>query len=286
MREVVRSRAYNTFLRKSLHIRDVRDTGIFLRFTRLFDYVHVLVLIFPLILLISPADLFSSKTALVFVANLCLTAFGYMYNDLEDAEDDYHDLEKRKRNPVSSGEITRRQSYFFNLVLVSAGLYLFSLISPLVLVLGGVFTMVGFVYSWRTLRLKSRPILDLVSHVIFLGAFQFLTTYAAFRPLDLSVIPFLMIVVPFSLMNEVIHEMKDYDVDKETKIKNTVQRFEGFDITKLLIVIVAIIVVGSAVIVYTIRPEQRIASLTISLLLGVPAIYRMNARVSRIAQAS
>lgn len=263
----------------------MRDTGIFLRFTRLFDYVHVLVLIFPLIFLISPADLFSSKTVLVFFANLCLTAFGYMYNDLEDAEDDYHDVEKRERNPVASGEITRRQSYFFNLVLVSAGLYLFSLISALVLVLGGVFTLVGFVYSWRTLRLKSRPILDLVSHVIFLGAFQFLTTYAAFRPLDLSVIPFLMIVVPFSLMNEVIHEMKDYDVDKETKINNTVQRFEGFDMKKLLIAIVAVIVVGSAVIVYTIRPEQRIVSLTTSLLLGVPMIYRLNARVSRIAQA-
>jgi len=276
---------YNTFLKKLSHIRDMRDTGIFLRFTRLFDYVHVLVLIFPLIFLISPADLFSSKTVLVFFANLCLTAFGYMYNDLEDAEDDYHDVEKRERNPVASGEITRRQSYFFNLVLVSAGLYLFSLISALVLVLGGVFTLVGFVYSWRTLRLKSRPILDLVSHVIFLGAFQFLTTYAAFRPLDLSVIPFLMIVVPFSLMNEVIHEMKDYDVDKETKINNTVQRFEGFDMKKLLIAIVAVIVVGSAVIVYTIRPEQRIVSLTTSLLLGVPMIYRLNARVSRIAQA-
>jgi 4-hydroxybenzoate polyprenyltransferase len=208
-----------------------------------------------------------------------------MFNDLEDAEDDYHDVEKRERNPVASGEITRRQSYFFNLVLVSAGLYLFSLISPLVLVLGGVFTLVGFVYSWRTLRLKSRPILDLVSHVIFLGALQLLTTYAAFRPLDLSVIPYLMIVVPFSLMNEVIHEMGDFDVDKQTEINNTVQRFEGFDLTKLLFAMLATVVIGCSIIVFTIPQEYRMISLSISLFFGVPMFYKMNARVSRIVQA-
>jgi len=97
----------------------MHDTGFYLRFTRLGDYIHVLFFIFPLIFLISPADLFSYKTVVVFLANLCLTAFGYMFNDLEDAEDDYHDVEKRKRNPIASGEITRKQSYLFNLFLVS-----------------------------------------------------------------------------------------------------------------------------------------------------------------------
>ncbi len=260
-------------------------SGFFFRFTRLFDYVHVLVLIFPLIFLVSPADIFTYKAATVFLANFCLTAFGYMYNDLEDAEDDYHDIEKRKRNPVAGGEITRRQSYFLNLVLVSVGLYLFSLINPLALVLGVAFALAGFVYSWRTLRLKSRPIWDLVSHVLFLGAFQLLTTYAAFRPLDLSVVPYLMIVVPFSLMNEVIHEMGDFEVDKQTEINNTVQRFEGFDLTKLLIAMLATVVIGCSIIVLTIPQEYRILSLSISLFFGVPMFYRMNARVSRIVQA-
>jgi 4-hydroxybenzoate polyprenyltransferase len=263
----------------------MREAGIFLRFTRLFDYVHVLVLLFPLILLISPGDLFSYRTVIVFLANLCLTAFGYMYNDLEDADDDYHDVEKRRRNPVASGEITKRQSSLFNLILVSAGLFLYSLISPLVFMLGIVFALVGFVYSWNTLKLKSRPILDLVSHVIFLGALQFLTTFAAFRPLDLSVVPYLMIIVPFSLMNEVIHEMGDFEVDKQTKINNTVQRFEGFDLTKLLIAMLATVVIGCSIIVFTIHPEYRIITISISLFFGVPMIYRMNARVTRIAQA-
>lgn len=260
------------------------NNGIFFRFTRLGDYVHVLFLIFPLIFLISPANLFSYRTVIIFLANLCLTAFGYMFNDLEDAEDDYHDVEKRIRNPIASGEITRRQSYLFNLFLLSVGLLLLLSISPFVFVLGIIYALVGFVYSWKSLRLKSRPILDLVSHVLFLGVLQFLTTYAAFRPLDLFVAPFLMIIVPFSLMNEVIHEMKDFDVDKKTKINNTAQRFEGFDITKLMIAMVVIIVIGCSIIVLTVPLKYRIIGLSISLLLGIPMIYRMNARVSRITQ--
>lgn len=258
------------------------DTRIFFRFTRLGDYVHVLFLIFPLIFLISPADIYSFKTVVIFLANLCLTAFGYMFNDLEDAEDDYHDVEKRIRNPIANGEITRRQSLLFNMFLLSLGLLLLLSISPFVFLLGIIYAFVGFGYSWKNLRLKSRPILDLVSHVLFLGVLQFLTTYAAFRPLDIFIVPFLMIIVPFSLMNEIIHEMKDFDVDKKTKINNTVQRFEGFDITRLMMASIVMIVIGCSIIVFAVPPKYRIISFSISLLVGIPMIHRMNARVTRI----
>jgi len=165
------------------------------------------------------------------------------------------------------------------------GLLLLLSIGPFVFLLGIIYAFVGFVYSWRSLRLKSRPILDLVSHVLFLGGLQFLTTYTAFRPLDLFVVPFLMIIVPVSLMNEVIHEMKDFDIDKKTKINNTVQRFEGFNVTKLMIAMVAIIVIGCSIIAFSIPPRYRTFGLSISLLFGFTMIYRMNARVSRITQA-
>ncbi len=122
--------------------------------------------------------------------------------------------------------------------------------------------------------------------MLFLGVLQFLTTYAAFRPLDLFVVPFLMIIVPISLMNEVIHEMIDFDVDKKTKINNTVQRFEGFDVIKLMIAMVAIIVIGCSIIAFSVLPRYRAIGLSISLLFGITMIYRMNSRVSRIMQAN
>lgn len=260
------------------------DSHLFFRFTRLGDYVHILVLLFPVIFLISPESLFTYKALVVFVANLCLTAYGYMYNDLEDAVDDYHDLEKRKRNPVASGEITRNQSYAANLALLGVGLALLAYVGVFALVLGVVFAFVGFLYSWRPLRLKSMPVWDVVSHVLFLGVQQLLITFVAFRPLDLLVVPFLMIIVPFSLMNEIMHELLDFDVDRDTEISNTVQMFGGFDVRRLLLVLSVIVVVGAAIVVYSLSAEYRVAGLGISLAIVGPAIYKMNERVARITQ--
>lgn len=260
------------------------DSHLFFRFTRLGDYVHILVLLFPVIFLISPESLFTYKALVVFVANLCLTAYGYMYNDLEDAVDDYHDLEKRKRNPVASGEITRNQSYAANLALLGVGWALLAYVGVFALVLGVVFAFVGFLYSWRPLRLKSMPVWDVVSHVLFLGVQQLLITFVAFRPLDLLVVPFLMIIVPFSLMNEIMHELLDFDVDRDTEISNTVQMFGGFDVRRLLLVLSVIVVVGAAIVVYSLSAEYRVAGLGISLAIVGPAIYKMNERVARITQ--
>jgi len=239
-------------------------------------------LLFPVIYLISPANLFTYKTLIVFAANLCLTAFGYMYNDLEDAVDDYQDLEKRKRNPVASGEISRNQSLLVNLVILGAGLLMLAYVSSFVFFLGVVFAFVGFFYSWRTLRLKSTPIWDVISHVIFLGTLQFLITYAAFRPLDLHAIPYLMIIAPFSLMNEIMHELIDFEVDKETEISNTVQMFGGFNVRKLLIALSVTVIIGASLIVLSLSPQYRVVGLAISLLIMVPALYQMNMRVSKI----
>ena len=258
------------------------NSHIFFRFTRLWDYAHMLLLLFPVIFLISPANLFTYKALMVFAANLCLTAFGYMYNDLEDAVDDYHDLEKRERNPVASGEITRNQSFLANLVILGAGLLMLAYVSSFVFFLGVVFSFVGFLYSWRTLRLKSTPIWDVVSHVIFLGANQFLITYAAFRPLDLHALPYLMIIVPFSLMNEIMHELIDFEVDKETEISNTVQMLSGFNVRKLLVILSVTVIIGVSLIVLSLSAQYRVVGLAISILIVIPAIYRMNLRVAKV----
>ena len=253
------------------------DIEILVRLTRIYRYLHVLILIFPLIFLISPKNLFSYTTVVIFLANLFLTTFGFTFNDVEDAEDDYHDIEKKKRNPISSGELTKKQGYLFSLFLLFAGLFLLLFISPFVFFLGLIFAFVGFFYSWKSLRLKSIPIIDLISHVIFLGVLQFFITYLAFRPLDLFVIPFLMIIIPFSLMEEIFGELRDFDVDKKTNINNTIQKFEGFDIKKLLITLSVIVITGFSIIIFTIPPKYKIINLSISLFISIAAIFKMNA---------
>ena len=120
--------------------------------------------------------------------------------------------------------------------------------------------------------------------MIFLGVLQFLITYLAFRPLDSFVIPFLMIIIPFSMMNEIIHELKDYDVDEITNITNTVQKFERSAIKKGLIILASIATIGFSVIIFTMPPENWLINVSMSLFLGIAALFRLNARASIITQ--
>lgn len=252
--------------------------GILVRLTRIQYYLPVVLLVFPLIFLISPDDFFTHKTLIIFLSNLFLTAFGFTFNDVEDATDDYYDFEKRKRNPISSGELTHKQSYFISFTLLSLGLFLLLFVSYYVFLLGIIFAFGGFFYSWKPLRLKSIPFVDMITHVIFLGVIQFFITYLSFRSLDWFVIPFLMIIIPFSLMIEIFGELKDFEVDKKTNINNTIQKFERLDIKKLVIFLFAIVITGFSIIIFTIPPEFRIINLSITLFIGIVAMLRINRR--------
>ena len=253
-----------------------------LRLTRVNEYLKVLMFIFPLIFLISPQNLFTHKTVIVFLANLFLTAFSYTFNDIEDAEDDYHDVIKRERNPITSKELTKKQGYLFSFFLLLTGLFLLYIINPIILFLGIIFAFVGLLYSWKPVRLKSVPIIDLISHIISLGTLQLLITYMTFRTLDLFIIPFLMIIIPFSLMNQIFGELNDIEVDKKTNIVNTIQKFEGFDLKKLVTILSVIVITGFSIIIFNIPLENRIINLSIIFFIGIMAIFRLHADVSKL----
>jgi hypothetical protein len=91
-----------------------------------------------------------------------------------------------------------------------------------------------------------------------------------------------MIIIPFSMLNEIIHELDDFDVDESTNIENTVQRFDRSDINKLLTALAAIVIIGFSIIILNIPPENRLINVIISLSLGIASLYRLNVRASII----
>lgn len=246
------------------------------RLTRIRAYWLTLFSIIALIFLISPQNLFSSRTVIVFLANLFLTAFVYAFNDVEDATDDYNILEKRKRNPIANSDLTRTQGYLISFLLLLIGFLLTLIISPLVFFSGLILAFVGFFYSWKPVRFKSKPLIDLISHVICLGVLQFFITYLTFRSFDLLVIPFLMIIIPFSLMVEILFELRDYSVDKKTNIRNTIQKLGRFDIRKLLITLGVIATTGFTIIFFTIPSEYKIVILLGSIFLAIIIVSKVN----------
>jgi 4-hydroxybenzoate polyprenyltransferase len=206
------------------------------------------------------------------LANLFLTAFIHAFNDVEDAEDDYHVMKKRKRNPVAGGELSKNHGYIFSFFLLSIGLFLLSIISPLVFFLGSILSMVGFFYSWGPVRFKSKPVIDLISHIVCLGILQLFITYLTFRSFDMFIVPFLMIIVPISFMIEIFYELKDVKVDKKTKIKNTIQILKRFDIKNLLIFMSVIVIAGFVLILFTLSLEYQIVMFIGSIFLGFMTI--------------
>ncbi|UCE43741.1 MAG: UbiA family prenyltransferase, partial [Candidatus Bathyarchaeota archaeon] len=166
--------------------------------------------------------------------------------------------------------------YAISLVLLLIGLSLVAITRPSVFFSGLVLALVGFFYSWKPVRLKSIPLIDLISHVICLGGLQFFITYLTFRSFDLFIIPFLMIISPFSLMVEILYELKDFNADKNTNIRNTIQRLGKFDIKKLLITSSVIAIVGFTIIFFTLPSEYKIVILFGSAFLAIIIVSKIN----------
>ena len=220
-----------------------------LKLSRLKGYLPNLFLIFVFIFIISPQNFFSYETVVIFFANLFLTAFTYAINDVEDAEDDYHDLKKRKRNIISSRTIKKSDGYIISFSFLFAGLTLLFFLNKLVLIIGLILSLNSFLYSWKILRFKSIPILDLISHALSLGAMQIVITYLTFRHLDFQILPFLLFIIPMSFSCQISQQLRDFKVDKKTKIYNSTQLI-GEKISIALIYVFCALSVSGFVILY------------------------------------
>ncbi len=158
----------------------------------------------------------------VLAANILAVAFAFMINDVEDAPDDALNPTKVKRNPVSAADLSARAGRLASFcVAISAGL-LFAFLGIWPLITGLSCLVIAYLYSWRWVRLKSRPFADLVSHGLMLAGLQFLSAYFTFKPAPYSrwVFPFLF-VVGISLYGELFNELRDLQGDREAGILHT-----------------------------------------------------------------
>lgn len=171
----------------------------------------------------------------LFFANLLLTMFAFAINDIEDAEDDAKDPAKVGRNPISAKILTKPVSYVFTfligvlplILLLPYGIYSLSL---------GVLTLVlGFLYSYKQIRLKSMPFLDLISHGLFLGTLELIIVLTAYNntPSLISIIIALSIFT-LSVIGDLGNEIRDFEVDRKTNIKNTASYINVKRVGKIL----------------------------------------------------
>ena len=159
----------------------------------------------------------------VLVANWLAVMFAFMINDVEDADDDALNPKKINRNPVSAGDLNPRTATFASFLVAGASAIIYSLLGFWPFVLGIISLILGWIYSWRVIRLKNMAFFDLVSHCMMLAGLQFLPGYLAFDNHPQTFIwlfPFTS-VVAISLYGELFNELRDLDGDLKAGLRHT-----------------------------------------------------------------
>lgn len=160
----------------------------------------------------------------ILLANLLAVAFTFMINDVEDAPDDARDRSKAVRNPVSAKYISANVSYVASGSVALLSLIIFNFAGRIPFFLGISTITLGFLYSWKLIRLKNIPVFDLISHGLMLAGLQLLCAYYAFVPFSgfhtAWLLPFLF-VTAISIRGQFVNQIRDFECDKKAGLKNT-----------------------------------------------------------------
>lgn len=157
----------------------------------------------------------------VLFGNLFAVAYAFMLNDIEDAGDDSRDPQKAKRNPVSNNQISKRAAYNACIAVATLTLFLYALSGLWVLWIGIGTLLLSHFYSWKPVRLKAWPVVDIVSHSLMLSALLILAGYYTYETTP-GVVWFVVAAVTlFSVYGQLYNQLRDLEVDKKARLKNT-----------------------------------------------------------------
>jgi 4-hydroxybenzoate polyprenyltransferase len=165
---------------------------------------------------------FGWQLAVVLLANELAVGFAFMINDVEDAADDARDPAKVKRNPVSAGILSPRAAYVASFVVAALSAALFAVLGRWTFILGMVCLAIAFLYSWRPVRLKAIPFVDLVSHALMLAGLQVAASYFTFAEvLSPRFFWLLAMALAISVYGELFNELRDLEGDLKAGVTHT-----------------------------------------------------------------
>jgi len=220
------------------------------KLTRFDEYIYF-VIITTLLGVAAAKGTFDWRFFVLLPANWLAVGFAFMINDVEDAPDDALSNKKINRNPVAAGLITPRTAKIstFLVALISAILFAFLGLWPFIF--GLVSLILGFLYSYRGVRLKTMALFDILSHCLMLAGLQFLTGYFSFENTlnQYWFWPFTF-VMAISVYGELFNEIRDIENDRAAQLRHTAIIL-GDRAAHILMVIVLVIGAFSGVVSLT-----------------------------------
>jgi len=157
----------------------------------------------------------------VTVANVLAMTVAFMVNDVEDAPDDARDPARAARNPIATGEVRRAEGWGAALALAAIALALYAWVGGPALWIGALTLALSVLYSWRAVRLKARPIVDVLSHVLMLSALLFLAGYFTYDRAPGQIWLVALGAALASGYGQLYNQLRDYDVDQAAGLRNT-----------------------------------------------------------------
>jgi len=170
----------------------------------------------------------SSNTLIYRVLQFTITiilylAFTFSINNCFDIRCDAHKVTKTKRNPIAAGHITFREGLILSLSMAFTGLVLSYLwFDENCFLLYFMMYLLGGAYSAPPLRLKSVPLMDLLSHSLFFGALLYLYGLLVNGSIGLPAISLAASVSLYSIILELRNHLEDYEADLDSETRTTV----------------------------------------------------------------
>jgi 4-hydroxybenzoate polyprenyltransferase len=161
------------------------------------------------------------RVPVILAANILAVTCAFMVNDVEDALDDARDPNRAIRNPVACGEISRGAGWLAGIMVSLAALALYAGVGRGVWGIGAAIVALAYLYSWRVVRLKARPIVDILSHVLMLSSLLFLAGYFAYDTSPRNSWLVALGVGLVSAYGQLYNQLRDYDIDRAAKLRNT-----------------------------------------------------------------
>jgi 4-hydroxybenzoate polyprenyltransferase len=158
---------------------------------------------------------------IVLAANVLAVTFAFMVNDLEDAPDDARDPERGARNAITVGLITPRAGWAAALLVGLAAAALFAGLNRAAGAVGLITLALSFGYSWRGVRLKALPLVDVISHALMLSALLFLAGYLTVDAAPGRAWWVAAGVGLISAYGQLYNQLRDYALDRAAGLHNT-----------------------------------------------------------------
>jgi 4-hydroxybenzoate polyprenyltransferase len=161
------------------------------------------------------------RVIIVCAANVLAVTCAFMINDVEDAADDARDPARAARNPVASGDLSRRAGWGASLVVGALALALYAVLTREAFWAGVLTVILAGLYSWRRVRLKALPVVDVVSHALMLSALLVLVGYLAYDAGPGRVWWVVLGAGLVSVYGQLYNQVRDYDLDRAAGLRNT-----------------------------------------------------------------